>query len=162
MKACVARRGLFLYDQPLTKRPPKGIGAHSVNLYAVCIGRIKDKNEKYMKWLTLEYIKKHSRIDFDCEDDLLNIYGESAEDTVLNVIARSYTEVIETYGEVPKPLYVASLMLVEVSYTQRAPITQTNLYTVPYAFDMMVKPYMRLASNENDNNNTQRYGCKNL
>ena len=115
-----------------------------------------------MKWLTLEYIKKHSRIDFDCEDELLNIYGESAEDTVLNVIARSYTEVIETYGEVPKPLYVASLMLVEVSYTQRAPITQTNLYTVPYAFDMMVKPYMRLASSENNNNNNNQYGCKNL
>lgn len=115
-----------------------------------------------MKWLTLEYIKKHSRIDFDCEDDLLNIYGESAEDTVLNVIARSYTEVIETYGEVPKPLYVASLMLVEVSYTQRAPITQTNLYTVPYAFDMMVKPYMRLTSNNYEQNNNNRYGCKNL
>jgi uncharacterized phage protein (predicted DNA packaging) len=115
-----------------------------------------------MKWLTLEYIKKHSRIDFDCEDDLLNIYGESAEDTVLNVIARSYTEVIELYGEVPKPLFVAALMLVEVSYTQRAPITQQNMYTVPYAFDMMVKPYMRLASNENDNNNTKKYGCKNL
>lgn len=115
-----------------------------------------------MKWLTLDYIKKHSRIDFDCEDDLLNIYGESAEDTVLNVIARSYTEVIETYGEVPKPLYVASLMLVEVSYTQRAPITQTNLYTVPYAFDMMVKPYMCLASIENNDNNINQYGCKNL
>jgi uncharacterized phage protein (predicted DNA packaging) len=115
-----------------------------------------------MKWLTLEYIKKHSRIDFDCEDDLLNIYGESAEDTVLNVIARSYTEVIELYGEVPKPLFVAALMLVEVSYTQRAPITQQNMYTVPYAFDMMVKPYMRLASNENDNNNKSKYGCKNL
>ena len=116
-----------------------------------------------MKWLSIEYIKMHSRIDFDCEDDLLELYGESAEDTVLNVIARSYTEVIELYGEVPKPLYVASLMLVEVSYTQRAPITQTNLYTVPYAFDMMVKPYMKLASNNNDNNNTQGYGkCKNL
>ena len=116
-----------------------------------------------MKWLTLEWIKKHSRVDFNCEDDLLELYGESAEDTVLNVIARDYTEVIEHYGEVPKPLFVAALMLVEVSYTQRAPITQQNMYTVPYAFDMMVKPYMKLASNNNDNNNTQGYGkCKNL
>jgi uncharacterized phage protein (predicted DNA packaging) len=116
-----------------------------------------------MKWLTLEYIKKHSRIDFDCEDDLLNIYGESAEDTVLNVIARSYTEVIELYGEVPKPLFVAALMLVEVSYTQRAPITQQNMYTVPYAFDMMVKPYMKLAFGDYGQNKTQGYGkCKNL
>ena len=116
-----------------------------------------------MKWLTLEWIKKHSRIDFDCEDTLLELYGESAEDTVLNVIARSYTEVIEHYGEVPNPLFVAALMLVEVSYTQRGPIAQQNMYTVPYAFDMMVKPYMKLASNNNDNNNTQGYDkCKNL
>jgi uncharacterized phage protein (predicted DNA packaging) len=143
---CAVRCGLFV----------------SVNPQAVFIRIIKNKNKSDMKWLTLEYIKKHSRIDFDCEDDLLNIYGESAEDTVLNVIARSYTEVIELYGEVPKPLFVAALMLVEVSYTQRAPITQQNMYTVPYAFDMMVKPYMRLASNENDNNNKSKYGCKNL
>lgn len=134
-----------------------------VNLKAVFVRTIKDKNKSDMKWLTLDWIKKHSRIDFDCEDDLLELYGDSAEDTVLNVIARSYTEVIEQYGEVPKPLFVAALMLVEVSYTQRAPITQQNMYTVPYAFDMMVKPYMKLASNNNDNNNTQGYGkCKNL
>ena len=110
-----------------------------------------------MKWLTLEWIKKHSRIDFDCEDDLLELYGESAEDTVLNVIARSYTEVIEHYGEVPKPLFVAALMLVEVSYTQRGPIAQQNMYTVPYTFDMMVKPYMRLTTSSATNNN-QEYG----
>lgn len=115
-----------------------------------------------MKWLTLEWIKKHSRIDFDCEDTLLDLYGESAEDTVLNVIARDYTEVIEHYGEVPKPLFVAALMLVEVSYTQRAPITQQNMYTVPYAFDMMVKPYMRLASPSINGQNNNQYGCKNL
>lgn len=98
-----------------------------------------------MKWLTLEWIKLHSRIDFDCEDDLLELYGDDAEQTILNLIGRSFDDLIETYGEVPKPLYVAALMLVEVSYTQRAPITQTNLYTVPYAFDMKVKPYMKLA-----------------
>jgi hypothetical protein len=51
---------------------------------------------------------------------------------------------------------------VEVSYTQRAPITQQNMYTVPYAFDMMVKPYMKLASDNYEQNNN-RYGkCKNL
>ena len=98
-----------------------------------------------MKWLTLEWIKLHSRIDFDCEDDLLELYGEDAEQTILNLIRRSFDDLIETYGEVPKPLYVAALMMVEVSYTQRAPITQTNLYTVPYAFDTKVKPYMKLA-----------------
>lgn len=111
-----------------------------------------------MKWLTLDWIKKHSRIDFDCEDDLLEMYGDAAEETVLNVIGRDYTEVVETYGCVPKPLFVAALQLVEVSYTQRAPISQQNMYQVPYSFDMMVKPYMRLASKSNEQNNNNEYG----
>lgn len=98
-----------------------------------------------MKWLTLDYIKAHSRIDFNCEDDLLTLYGESAEDTVLNVIDRTYDEVVSANGEVPAPLYHAALMLVEVAYTQRAPISQSNLYVVPYTFDMIVKPYMKLS-----------------
>ena len=97
-----------------------------------------------MKWLSIDYIKQHSRIDYDCEDGLLEMYGDSAEDTVLNVIARSYTEVIEHYGEVPKPLFVAALMLVEVDYNHRSPDAMNNMYAVKYSFDMKVKPYMKL------------------
>lgn len=99
-----------------------------------------------MKWLTLDYIKKHSRIDFDCEDDLLELYGEDAEETVLNHIRRNYNEVVAIWGAVPKPLYVAALMLVEVDYNNRAPQAIQNLYTVQYSFDMKIKPYMKLAS----------------
>jgi len=97
-----------------------------------------------MKWLTIDWIKAHSRIDFDCENNLLCLYGASAEQTVLNVCNRTLEDITDSYGEIPKPLYVAALMLVEVSYTQRAPISQQNMYQVPYAFDMMVKPYMKL------------------
>ena len=112
-----------------------------------------------MKWLTIDWIKQHSRIDFNCEDDLLELYGGAAEQTVLNICNRSYENIMETYGEVPTPLFVAALQLVEVSYTQRAPISQQNMYQVPYTFDAMVKPYMRLTSN---NENNTEYGCKNL
>lgn len=102
-----------------------------------------------MKWLKTDYIKQHSRIDYDCEDGLLELYGESAEETVLNVINRTYDEVVAKFGTEDKPipaaLIHASLLLVEVSYTQRGPISQQNMYTVPYAFDMLVKPYMKLA-----------------
>ena len=35
-----------------------------------------------MKYLTTDYIRQHSRIDFDCEDDVLELYGEDAEETV--------------------------------------------------------------------------------
>jgi uncharacterized phage protein (predicted DNA packaging) len=108
-----------------------------------------------MKWLTVPLIKQHCRIDGDGEDELLAMYGESAEDTVLEVIQRSYTEVMERWGEVPKPLVHASLLLVSQSYEHREAVTSQSMYAVPYAFDMMVKPYMKLTSN---NENTQGYG----
>ena len=114
-----------------------------------------------MKWLTLDWIKKHSRIDFDCEDDLLELYGEAAEEAVLNIINRSYTEVMEYYGEVPKGLYVAALMQVEASYDHRSAVSLQNLYDVP-GFSIHVKPYMKLASDNYGQTNTQEYGCKNL
>lgn len=119
-----------------------------------------------MKWLTLPKIKQQLRIepDFTLEDELLTDYGNDAEDMVLNDINRSYTEVIELYGEVPHPLVTASLMLVAASYQHREPMTQQNLYMVGYGYDKRVKPYMKLASDNYEQNNTQGYGnkCKNL
>lgn len=97
-----------------------------------------------MKWLTIEMIKAHSRIDFECEDNLLMLYADSAEQTVLNICGRSYEEIVEKWGEFPVPLIQASLMLVDNSYTQRSPASAQNLYSVPYTFDVLVKPYMKL------------------
>jgi hypothetical protein len=37
-------------------------------------------------------------------------------------------------------------MLVTLSYEHRTPVTQYQMYAVGYAFDMKVKPYMRLVS----------------
>ena len=105
-----------------------------------------------MKWLTIEYIKEHSRIDYDCEDAVLELYGEAAEDTVLNICMRTYEDIVAKFGTEEKPmpaaLIHASLMLVDLAYQHRSPISQQNMYTVPYAFDMLVKPYMRLADEE--------------
>jgi hypothetical protein len=118
-----------------------------------------------MKLLTLERIKQQLRIepDFHDEDDLLEEYGESAEDVLLNYLNRSYEDVIEVYGRVPAPLRHASLMLVDTSYQYRSPVSAQNISIVPYTFDLLIKPYMRLASpNENENVKDNRYGCKNL
>jgi hypothetical protein len=118
-----------------------------------------------MKWLTLDWIRKHSRLLQDVEEnDLLELYGEDAEETVLNLINRSYTEVVEIWGEVPKPLWVAALMLVEVDYNHRSPESMNNMYAVKYAFEAKIKPYMKLTSNGNEQINNQEYGrrCKNL
>ena len=113
-----------------------------------------------MKFLTIEYIKAHSRIDYNAEDELLTLYGSAAEETVLNWLNRSYENVLETYGEVPAAVKQAALMLVDTSYQYRSPITPGNVSVVPYTFDILVKPYMRLSDDDNENEN--RYGCKNL
>ena len=104
-----------------------------------------------MKYLTFEQIKAQLRLDDEQateEHDLLELYGEAAEDMVLNTCNRTITDIFEQYGMVPKALVQAGLMLVAQSYQHREPASPQNLYVVPYAFDMMVKPYMRLTSNE--------------
>lgn len=109
-----------------------------------------------MKWLTLDIIKAQLRIepDFTAEDDLLEMYGESAEDVLLNCVGRTYEDLMAIYGQMPAPLKHASLMLCDVSYQYRSPISINNLSLVPYTFDLLVKPYMRLtdAKNNDDDN----------
>ena len=102
-----------------------------------------------MKWLTLNEIKDQLRIerDFDLEDDKLTGYGESAEDVILEICQRTYDDFIDTYGGIPRPIWEATLLLVSMSYQQGAAASTQQMYAVPYAFDMKVKPYMRLASN---------------
>lgn len=96
------------------------------------------------RWTTVDYVKKHSRIDYDCENDLLEMYIVSAEETVLNLLNRTYEEVLEVYGDVPAPVRHATLLLVDESYTHRTPAEPTQLYYVGYGFDMLIKPYIKL------------------
>lgn len=105
-----------------------------------------------MKWLTLNDIKDQLRIerDFTDDDKLLTRYGESAENTILNICRRTYDDFISEYGEIPSDIVEASLLLVTVSYEHRAAVSQYQMYSVGYAFDMKVKPYMRLSSDGED------------
>lgn len=103
-----------------------------------------------MRYLTLEWIKSHSRIDYDIEDELLTLYGDAAEEAVLNIIGRSYRNLVLNFGSpddyVPAAIKQATLMLVDASYTQRSPVSSVNMFAVPYTFDFLVKPYMKLAN----------------
>lgn len=103
-----------------------------------------------MNFLTLSYIKSHSRIDYDIEDDLLTLYGEAAEETVMNICNTTYADMVEEYGAVPKAIIQAALMLVDASYQNRAPVSAVNMYAVPYTFDFLVKPYMKLTVEEEE------------
>lgn len=110
-----------------------------------------------MKWLTIADIKKQLRVDFDDEDDVLDLYGSAAEDTVLNYMNRTYQDVLEEYGEVPAAIRQATLMLVDNSYQHRSPAEPTQMYYVMYGFDTLVKPYMRLTSSGNKSQRISTY-----
>ena len=110
-----------------------------------------------MEFLTLEYIKDHSRLTFDCDDQLLELYGDSAEETLAGLLNRGKTveqmvaSLTEEYGQVPAQCYHAALMLTEQAYNHRGPTSPTNMSIVPYGFDLLVKPLMRLTLNSDDN-----------
>ena len=103
-----------------------------------------------MKFLTLEYIKQHLRLDFDCEDGVLQMYADAAEATMANYLGRGKNaqemvdSLMEEYGEIPAPIYQAALQLVDSSYQHRSPSSPTQMYYVLYGFDALVKPYMKL------------------
>lgn len=101
-----------------------------------------------MKFLTLKQIKAQCRIeeDFTMEDTKLTLYGDSAEQVIFNMCQRPYEDFIETYGAIPQDVVHAALLLVTASYEHNAAVSMQNLSMVPYGFDMLVKPYMRLAS----------------
>jgi hypothetical protein len=111
-----------------------------------------------MKFLTIDYIKQHSRIDFDCEDQLLELYGDSAEETLAWLLNRGktveqmVTSLTDEYGQIPARCYHAALMLTEQAYNHRGPTSPTNMSYVPYGFDLLIKPLMKLTLN-NDNDN---------
>ena len=47
-------------------------------------------------------------------------------------------------GTMPAPLVQAALMLVDTSYQFRSPVSAQNMSVVPYTFDLLVKPYVKL------------------
>lgn len=99
-----------------------------------------------MNILTLDLIKQQCRIEPEMteEDSLLELYGNAAEETVLNYCNRTLESLYEEYGSIPTAITQGALLLVANSYKNREPASITNLYLVPYSFDALVKPYMIL------------------
>lgn len=110
-----------------------------------------------MKWLTLPEIKEQLRIeaDFTLEDQKLTMYGDSAEEVLMEVTRRTYDDFIENYGKIPTPIREVSLMLVTVSYETGSAVSLQQFYANP-TFDMKVKPYMRLADGPMDQQPIER------
>lgn len=120
-----------------------------------------------MKWITLEQVKAQCRIepDFTEEDTLLTTYGNAAEQGILRLLERSWEDVCENLSreDIEGDLTIAALMLADHLYHHRGPTENVQPYQIPYNIDFWVKPYMRLASkDDNEQSNNTRYGCKNL
>lgn len=136
--ACEGRRFLrslinttCLYSQKPKSKPILGFR---------CIYR----KEKDMKFLTIEKIKQQLRIDDTCEAELLKDYGDAAEETVLDTIGQTYEELVAEHGKVPKRAQQAALMLVDTWYQYRSPVADRTMSVVPYTFEILLKPLVKL------------------
>ena len=111
-----------------------------------------------MKWLNLDEIKDQLRIerDFDLENDKLTLYGDSAEQAILDICQRTYDDFIDDYGSIPAPIRECSLLLVVMSYEHGTPASAQQMYNVGYTFDLKLKPYMRLADGPLDETPIER------
>lgn len=101
-----------------------------------------------MEIITFDQIKAQLRLDDEQatqERDILELYGEAAEETVLDMIRRPLDEVVCKYGSIPARLRQACLLLVDISYKERSPASSQNMSSVPYSFDLLIKPLMKLA-----------------
>ena len=105
-----------------------------------------------MKFLTIDKIKQQLRLDCTCEAELLDNYGNSAERTLAGYLGYmdnrnhpSVDKMLEDFdGDLPAPLVHAALMLVDTWYQFRTPDDRLTISVVPYSFDILVKPYVKL------------------
>ena len=104
-----------------------------------------------MRFLSLTEIKQQLRIepDFTEEDAILTRYGNSAEQTVLRLCNRSLENIVAYFGTedepIPSDLIHAALLLVDLSYKERSPVSAQSMPAIGYTFDMKIKPYMKMA-----------------
>lgn len=67
----------------------------------------------------------------------------TAQNMVLNLLDRTYNDLITEYGEIPPDIKTACIMLATHLYENRTPTTGVHLSDVPYTIDCILKPYLR-------------------
>lgn len=105
---------------------------------------MNEQNETGLKWLSIDAIHAHCRIDFNCEDAELEQFGMAAEQAILDLTRRTFDNFIDTYGRIPDPIYNATLLLVQSLYKNRDAEEQRDSKEIAFGFSFMVKNYMVL------------------
>lgn len=106
---------------------------------------MNEQKETGLKWLNIDAIHQHCRIDFNCEDAELEQYGIAAEQAILDLTRRTFENFIDTYGRIPDPIFNVSLLLVQSLYKNRDAEEQRDSKEIAFGFSFMVKNYMYLA-----------------
>ena len=105
---------------------------------------MNEQQDTGLKWLSLDAIHAHCRIDFNCEDAELEQMGITAEQAILDLTRRTYENFIDTYGRIPDPIFNTSLLLVQSLYKNRDAEEQRDSKEIAFGFSFMVKNYMVL------------------
>ena len=105
---------------------------------------MSETKETGLKWLNLDAIHQHCRIDFNCKDAELEQMAMTAEQAILDLTRRTFENFIDTYGRIPDPIFNASLLLVQSLYKNRDAEEQRDSNEIAFGFSFMVKNYMVL------------------
>lgn len=97
---------------------------------------------KQLRFLDLEEVKQHLRIDGNDEDKVITRYCLSAETEALRTMQRTLESLYEEFGEVPDDIIEACMMRIATHYKYREDLTDRNLWRVDYAWDRALIPYI--------------------
>ena len=105
---------------------------------------MSEQKDTGLRWLSVQAIHAHCRIDFNCEDAELEQMGITAEQAILDLTRRTYENFLDTYGRIPDPIFNASLLLVQNLYNNRDAADTQKKEASLYGFDLLLKNYMVL------------------
>jgi hypothetical protein len=96
--------------------------------------------------VTLEELKKQMNVEFDDDNGYIEELGKVAIAHVFHSTRRSREELAAMAdGEAfPRPLRLAALQLAAHWYRLREPVASASQNVVPYTYECLVKPFIKL------------------
>lgn len=96
--------------------------------------------------LTLDELKKQMNVDFDDDNDYIEQLGRVAISHVFHSTRRTREELaaMADDADFPRPLRLAALQLAAHWYRLREPVASASQNVVPYTYECLVKPFIKL------------------